>query len=86
MKVQLAGETMGGHFERSLSQHPNINDSVHLVTESDLRRICGSTGDDQIVVGHLPSAENTTVRLSLGTLVTRHSATLGSTGGLTTEK
>lgn len=80
MTVQLAGETMGGHFERGLSQHPNINDSVHLVTESDLRRIYGSTGDDQIVVGHLSSAENITVRLSLDALVTRHSAILGSTG------
>lgn len=80
MKVQLAGETMGGHFERGLSQHPNINDSVHLVTESDLRRIYGSTGDDQIVVGHLSSAENIVVRLSLDALVTRHSAILGSTG------
>jgi DNA helicase HerA-like ATPase len=80
MKVQLAGETMGGHFERGLSQHPNIDDSVHLVIESDLRRIYGSTGDDQIVVGHLSSAENITVRLSLDALVTRHSAILGSTG------
>jgi len=80
MTVQLAGETTGGHFERGLSQHPNINDSVHLVTEADLRRIYGSTGDDQIVVGHLSSAENVTVRLSLDALVTRHSAILGSTG------
>ncbi|HEY4092160.1 MAG TPA: ATP-binding protein [Luteibacter sp.] len=80
MTVQLAGETMGGHFERGLSQHPNINDSVHLVTEADLRRIYGSTGDDQIVVGHLSSAENIMVRLSLDALVTRHSAILGSTG------
>jgi len=80
MTVQLAGETMGGHFERGLSQHPNINDSVHLVTEADLRRIYGVTGDDQIVVGNLSSAENITVRLSLDALVTRHSAILGSTG------
>ncbi|MCI4218337.1 hypothetical protein MRO97_21035 [Dickeya dianthicola] len=53
MKVQLAGETIGGQFERGLSQHPNINDAVHLVTESDLRRIYGSIGDDQVVIGHL---------------------------------
>jgi len=80
MKVQLAGEAIGGVFERGLSQHPNINDSVHLVTEGDLRRIYGSVGDDQIVVGSLSSAENVTVRLSLDALVTRHSAILGSTG------
>lgn len=80
MKVQLAGEAIGGVFERGLSQHPNINDSVHLVTELDLRRIYGSGGDDQVVIGSLASAENVTVRLSLDALVTRHSAILGSTG------
>lgn len=80
MTVQLAGETVGGQFERGLSQHPNINDSVHLVTEADLRRIYGSIGDDQVVIGHLSSAENIDVRLSLDALVTRHSAILGSTG------
>ncbi|AOS30613.1 ATPase [Xanthomonas oryzae pv. oryzae] len=80
MTVQLAGETIVGNFERGLSQHPNINDSVHLVTETDLRRIYGSVGDDQVVIGHLASAENIDVRLSLDALVTRHSAILGSTG------
>jgi hypothetical protein len=80
MKVQLAGEAIGGMFERGLSQHPNINDSVHLVTELDLRRIYGSGGDDQVVIGSLASAENVTVRLSLDALVTRHCAILGSTG------
>jgi DNA helicase HerA-like ATPase len=80
MTVQLAGETVGGQFERGLSQHPNINDSVHLVTEADLRRIYGSIGDDQVVIGHLASAENIDVRLSLDALLTRHSAILGSTG------
>lgn len=80
MKVQLAGESLGGVFERGLSQHPNINDSVHLVTEGDLNRIYGSGGGDQVVIGALASAENVAVRLSLDTLVTRHSAVLGSTG------
>lgn len=80
MKVQLAGESIGGMFERGLSQHPNIDDSVHLVTEADLRRIYGSGGEDQVAVGTLASAENITVRLSLDALVTRHSAVLGSTG------
>lgn len=80
MRVELAGEAMGGVFERGLSQHPNINDAVHIVTETDLRRIYGSGGDDQVPIGTLSSAENIVVRLSLDTLVTRHSAILGSTG------
>ena len=80
MRVELAGEAIGSQFERGLSQHPNINDSVHIVTEGDLKRIYGGRGDDQVKIGSLSSAENIDVRLSLDALVTRHSAILGSTG------
>ncbi len=80
MKVELAGEAIGAKFERGLSQHPNINDTVHIVTEADLRRIYGHGGDDQVAIGTLSSAENIVVRLSLDNLVTRHCAVLGSTG------
>lgn len=80
MRVELAGEAIGSRFERGLSQHPNINDTVHIVTESDLRRIYGHGGDDQVMIGTLSSAENISVQLSLDALVTRHSAILGSTG------
>lgn len=80
MRVELAGEAIGDQFERGLSQHPNIDDTVHIVTERDLRRIYGKGEDDQIKVGTLSSAENITVRLSLDSLVTRHAAILGSTG------
>lgn len=80
MRVELAGEAIGNCFERGLSQHPNINDTVHIVIENDLRRIYGYGGDDQIAIGTLSSSENITVCLSLDNLVTRHSAVLGSTG------
>lgn len=80
MRVELAGEAIGAQFERGLSQHPNINDNVHIVTETDLKRIYGGKGDDQVRIGSLSSAENIDVRLSLDALVTRHSAILGSTG------
>jgi uncharacterized protein len=80
MRVELVGEAIGPRFERGLSQHPNINDSVHLVTEPDLVRIYGQSGSGQVTVGHLSSAENISVKLSLDAMVTRHSAILGSTG------
>lgn len=80
MRVELAGEAIGNHFERGLSQHPNIDDAVHIVTESDLRRIYGGDDENQVAIGTLSSAENIDVRLSLDALVTRHSAILGSTG------
>lgn len=80
MRVELAGEAIGNRFERGLSQHPNINDTVHIVTEADLKRIYGGDGENQVMIGTLSSAENIAVRLSLDTLLTRHSAILGSTG------
>lgn len=80
MRVELAGEALGLSFERGLSQLPSINDAVHIVTETDLRRIYGSEGPDQIAIGTLSSSESITVKLSLDALVTRHSAVLGSTG------
>lgn len=80
MRVELAGEAIGDHFERGLSQHPNVDDVVHLVTHKDLRRIYGGAEEDQIEIGTLSSAENIVVRLSLDALVTRHSAIVGSTG------
>lgn len=80
MRVELAGEALGQSFERGLSQLPSINDAVHIVTETDLKRIYGSEGPDQIAIGTLSSSESITVKLSLDALVTRHSAVLGSTG------
>lgn len=74
MRVELAGEAIGERFERGLSQHPNVDDAVHIVTERDLRRIYGGAEDDQVEIGTLSSAENIVVRLSLDALVTRHSA------------
>ena len=78
--VQLVGEIMGTSFERGISQYPNINDEVHLVTESDLAAIYGAEEQEQVVVGHLASADGIPVKLDLDKLVTRHSAVLGSTG------
>ena len=80
MRVELAGEAINECFERGLSQHPNVDDAVHLVTQKDLRRIYGGAGDDQVEIGTLSSAENIVARLSLDALVTRHSAIVGSTG------
>lgn len=80
MKVQLVGEAIGSLFERGISQHPNINDEVHLVTEQDLFHIYGRSANGQVSIGRLSSAEAVEVRIDLEKLLTRHSAVLGSTG------
>src|ERR1044071_2825929 len=48
MKVQLVGESIGPTFERGISQHPNVNDAVHMVTEADLIRIYGGEESGQV--------------------------------------
>lgn len=78
--VQLVGEIMGYSFERGISQYPNINDEVHLVTETDLASIYGVEEQGQVTIGSLASADGIPVKLDLDKLVTRHSAVLGSTG------
>lgn len=80
MTIQLVGESIGSTFERGISQYPSINDEVHLVTESDLRRIYASPGPTQVPIGRLASAESMTVCIDLDKLLTRHCAVLGSTG------
>lgn len=80
LSVQLIGESIGVAFERGISQYPATNDEVHIVTESDLRRIYGVEGNEQVVIGRLASSESIEVRLDLTKLITRHSAVLGSTG------
>lgn len=80
IKAQLVGESVGSSFERGISQHPNVSDHVHLVTEEDLKKIYGTIKDGHVEIGRLSSAENIRVKVDLDRLVTRHSAVLGSTG------
>jgi len=82
LNVQLVGERgREGKFERGVSQHPTINDPVHIVTEEDLRAIYGP-GDpvDFVAVGHLASAESIPALVNINKLVTRHAAVVGTTG------
>ena len=80
MNVQLVGEVVEVSFERGISQYPNVNDEVHLVTEDDLAKIYGLKDEGAVRVGRLANAESVPVKLDLDKLLTRHSAVLGSTG------
>ena len=82
IKVEMVGEGQrGGQFERGISQHPTIDDHVHIVTEADLKAIYGA-GDpnDFVPVGHLASAESIPSLVNINKLLTRHSAVVGTTG------
>ena len=82
LQVQLVGEgSRGGRFERGVSQHPTIEDRVHIVTEADLRAIYGpGEPSDFVAVGHLASAESIPALVDINKLITRHSAIVGTTG------
>ncbi len=82
LTVQLVGEGQpGARFDRGVSQYPTVGDSVHLVTDADLRTIYGRPKDPRFVqVGHLASAETIPALMDIDKLVTRHSVVVGTTG------
>ncbi len=82
LRIELVGEgRRGAKFERGISQYPSIGDSVHVVTESDLKTVYAPGDEDgHVAVGRVPSAESIRAYLDLNRLVSRHSAIVGSTG------
>lgn len=80
--VQLVGEVRPKRsFQRGVSQHPTVGDSVHLVTKGDLEKIYERPDDARYVqIGHLAAAESIPALIDLNALVTRHSAVVGATG------
>jgi hypothetical protein len=81
LSATLFGESIGGTFERGISQYPTIEDEVHLVTPQDMEVIYGSTEQDRaITLGHIAASSGISGDLDLGRLVTRHCAVVGSTG------
>ena len=65
MTIQLVGEIVETSFERGISQYPNLNDEVHLVTQEDLSKIYGHDHAGQIQIGRLANAESIPVRIDL---------------------
>lgn len=80
IKVELVGESIGGNFDRGISEYPSIGDHVHFVVESDLKLIFRKHLNSHFQVGRLSSSEGIEISLDLDKLVARHSAILGSTG------
>ncbi|MEX5683052.1 ATP-binding protein [Pseudomonas silesiensis] len=82
IKVQMVGEGQrGGRFERGISQHPTVDDRVHVVTHADLAAIYGAVDpQDYVPIGHLASAEAIPALVNINRLITRHSAVVGTTG------
>ena len=82
LRVELVGEGRRGEkFERGISQYPSIGDSVHVVTESDLRAVY-APGDEEshVSIGRVASSEGIPAFLEVNRLISRHCAIVGSTG------
>lgn len=82
LRVELVGQgRRGTKFERGIAQYPSIGDSVHVVTESNLKTVYAPGDDDgYVAVGRVASAESISAYLDMNRLVSRHSAVVGSTG------
>ncbi len=82
LRVELVGQgRRGTKFERGIAQYPSIGDSVHVVTESNLKTVYAPGDDDgYVAVGRVASAESIRAYLDMNRLVSRHSAVVGSTG------
>jgi len=80
MTVTLFGESLGGKFERGISQYPTVGDSVHLVTNEHLRVIYTWDESASICVGQIAAASGIEGRLALRPLISRHFSIVGSTG------
>lgn len=82
MVVQLVGD--GSHrdgFQRGISQHPTVGDSVHLVTETDLGILYGSRGAAaHVSIGNLSGADAIPALVDVNKMVNRHSLVVGTTG------
>jgi len=81
LTVSLFGESLGGTFQRGVGQYPTFGDEVHLVTNSELELVYGSSDiGTPLTVGSISSSTGIQARLDLSRLVARHSAVVGSSG------
>ena len=82
MTVVLFGEGLAGQFERGVGQYPTVGDEVHIVTNADLKIIYGwSEGTaGTITVGTIAATAGIPADINIASLVSRHSAVVGSTG------
>ena len=81
LTLTLFGESLGGEFQRGVSQYPTFGDEVHLVTNNELAHIYRAPGlGVPLIIGTIASASGIEARIDLAKLVTRHSVVVGSSG------
>ncbi|MFZ0845806.1 MAG: DUF87 domain-containing protein [Pseudolabrys sp.] len=76
----LASDGGASRFQRGITEYPNINDSVFILSEAELRLVYGAADADHAHVGNLQQNSNIHVHIDIDQLVSRHFAILGATG------
>ena len=85
VKVELTGEIADDangkpRFRRGLQSYPALGAVAHLIRASDLAAIYAFRGNDGVEIGHLCQNETIPATISVGQMVRRHFAVVGSTG------
>jgi DNA helicase HerA-like ATPase len=68
------------HFQRGVTEYPNIGDGAQLLPEAELRAVYGLANADRAHIGDLQQNPNIPVHIDIDNLVSRHFAVLGATG------
>ena len=83
-RLDLIGElrTENGkpHFDRGVTEYPNIGDAAQMLPDSALRTVYGMADADRAHVGDLQQNPDIPVHIDIDQLVSRHFAILGATG------
>jgi uncharacterized protein len=85
VKIELTGEIADDadgkpRFRRGLQSYPALGAIAHMIRAADLAAIYAFRGDDGVEIGHLCQNENIPAKISVGQMVRRHFAVVGSTG------
>ena len=82
--LDLIGEikTVGAtpHFQRGVTEYPNIGDHAAMLGERELRFVYGAADGNHAYIGDLQQNPKIGVHIDIDSLVSRHFSILGTTG------
>jgi hypothetical protein len=77
---EIRAQAGGAHFQRGVSEYPNIGDAAIMLTDAELKLIYGAPNGNCVDIGHLQQNPNVHVHIDIEQLVSRHFAIVGTTG------
>ena len=75
-----AEDSGAAHFQRGVTDYPNIGDGALLLNEAELRLVYGAADADHVHVGDLQQNSDIAVHIDIDQLISRHFAIVGTTG------